>query len=93
MKEGSARPSGAVVVTIELPGADPLSYAAIGMSEPLSKLAVLRTVSTTWYVYDETARTEVTTLRTGRARNWHTPIGQFGVEAGSTISLSPKRRR
>jgi hypothetical protein len=39
MREGSASPSGAVVVTIELPGWDSLSYAAIGMSEPLSKLA------------------------------------------------------
>jgi hypothetical protein len=93
MREGSARPSGAVVVTIELPGWDSLSYAAIGMSEPLSKLAVLRTVSTTWYVYDETAGTEVTTLRPGQARNWNTPIGQFGVEAGSTISISPRRQR
>jgi hypothetical protein len=92
-KDRSARPNGAVVVAIELPGADALSYAAIGMSEPLSKLAVLRTVSITWYVYDETARTEVTTLRPGRARNWNTPIGQFGVEAGSTLSILPRRRR
>jgi hypothetical protein len=92
-KDGSALPNGAVVASIELPGVASLYYAALGMSEPLSKLAVLWAVSTKWYVYDETARTEVTTLFPGRAENWNTPIGQFGVEAGSTISISPWRRR
>ena len=56
MKDGSLRQNGAVVVTIELPGADSLSYAAIAMSEPLSKLAALRTVSTKRYVYNDTAQ-------------------------------------
>jgi hypothetical protein len=93
MKNGSAWPNGAVVVTIELPGAASPSYAAISISEPLSSLAGIRTGSTNWYVYDETARTEVTTLRHGRPENWNTPIGQFGVEAGSAISILPRRRR
>jgi hypothetical protein len=93
MKDGSGWPNGAVVVSIELPGADSLSYAAIGMSEPLSKLTALWTVPTHWCVYDEATRKEVTTLHPAHTENWNIPIGQLGVEAGSTISISPRRQR
>lgn len=93
MIDDRTRPNGSVVVTIELPGANSLSYVAISMSEPLSKLAALRTTSNRWYVYDEATRKEVTTLRPGSARNWDTPIGEFGVEAGSAISIWPRRRK
>jgi hypothetical protein len=89
MKDDRTWPNGSVVVTIELPGADSLSCAALGMSEPLSKLAVLKTVLTEWHVYDEATGTAVTTLRPDSTENWNTPIGQFGGEAGSAVSVWP----
>jgi hypothetical protein len=93
MPTNADKPNGFVTVTIELPGAQSLHRETLGVGDPLSKLTMLRTGHSKWWVYNESTGGEITMLRPDFAANWDTPLEQFGVAPGSALSIWSRQLR